>query len=232
MYSLRHLVLSPCQYRFSSRLFHASSQLLKDYYSILGVPKNANQKDIKKAYYQLAKKYHPDTNKDDPHAMKKFQEVSEAYEVLSDDEKRTQFDAFGSGSSSSNQQGQNPFRGGGFNQRQQGFRQSGGRQGVRWEYQSNVDPEELFKQIFGEFSRARGGMRGFMNPFDDIFHNFQFRGGMEATCNVSFLEAVKGVSKPIDVMEIDRRGQKQIRQVLVPVPPGIADGQTLRYKRK
>jgi len=207
---------------------------LKDYYSILGVAKNANQKDIKKAYYQLAKKYHPDTNKDDPHAEKKFQDVSEAYEVLSDDSKRSQFDAFGSGSSSGGggPGGQNPF-GGGFNPRGQGgFRrgQAGGRQGgVRWEYQSNVNPEELFRQIFGEFNRARGGnMRGFMNPFDDIFQNFQFRGGIEANCNISFMEAAKGVNKTIEVLEVDQRGQRRRREVMVPIPAGVADGQTLR----
>ncbi|KAL3213214.1 hypothetical protein MRX96_035559 [Rhipicephalus microplus] len=72
-----------------SRQLHVSSSLLrKDYYDVLGVPRNASQKDIKKAYYQLAKKYHPDTNKGDPEAQKKFQEVSEAYEVLSDEGKR------------------------------------------------------------------------------------------------------------------------------------------------
>lgn len=53
----------------------------KDYYQVLGISKNSSSKDIKKAYYELAKKYHPDTNKTDPNASKKFQEVSEAYEV-------------------------------------------------------------------------------------------------------------------------------------------------------
>lgn len=53
----------------------------KDYYEVLGVARNSSAKDIKKAYYQLAKKFHPDTNKGDPNTSKKFQEVSEAYEV-------------------------------------------------------------------------------------------------------------------------------------------------------
>ena len=78
------------QWMLRMKLFHSSSRkMAKDYYGVLGVAKNSNQKDIKKAYYQLAKKYHPDTNKDDPAAMKKFQEVSEAYEVLSDEEKKS-----------------------------------------------------------------------------------------------------------------------------------------------
>lgn len=70
-------------YPNSFKSIHTSGYLKnqKDFYNILGVPKNASQKDIKKAYYQLAKKFHPDTNKGDPSAKKKFQEVSEAYEV-------------------------------------------------------------------------------------------------------------------------------------------------------
>lgn len=62
--------------------FHTSSSLQqRDYYEVLGVPRNASGKEIKKAYYQLAKKFHPDVNKNDPTAEKKFTEVSEAYEV-------------------------------------------------------------------------------------------------------------------------------------------------------
>ena len=64
---------------------------MKDYYQILGVPKNASQEEIKKAYYKLAHKYHPDKGGDE----KKFKEINEAYQVLSDKEKRAQYDRFG-----------------------------------------------------------------------------------------------------------------------------------------
>lgn len=68
----------------------------KDYYNILGVDKNASDEDIKSAYRKLAKKYHPDLNKDNPQAAEKFKEVNEAYEVLSDKTKRSNYDQFGS----------------------------------------------------------------------------------------------------------------------------------------
>lgn len=68
---------------------------VRDYYDVLGVSKNANPSDIKKAYYALAKKLHPDTNKDDPDAERKFQEVQRAYEVLKDEDKRSLYDQVG-----------------------------------------------------------------------------------------------------------------------------------------
>ena len=69
----------------------------KDYYEVLGVDKNADDETIKKAYRKLAKKYHPDTNAGNAEAEKKFKEISEAYAVLSDKEKRKEYDQFGSG---------------------------------------------------------------------------------------------------------------------------------------
>ncbi|EEF49181.1 chaperone protein dnaJ GFA2, mitochondrial [Ricinus communis] len=78
-----------------ARSIHGSAAMSRDYYDILGVSKNASSSEIKKAYYGLAKKLHPDTNKDDPEAEKKFQEVSKAYEVLKDEEKRAQYDEVG-----------------------------------------------------------------------------------------------------------------------------------------
>ena len=67
----------------------------KDYYEVLGVEKNATEQEIKKAYRKLAMKYHPDRNKDNKEAEEKFKEASEAYEVLSDADKKAQYDQFG-----------------------------------------------------------------------------------------------------------------------------------------
>ncbi|CAI5516647.1 unnamed protein product [Closterium sp. Naga37s-1] len=87
------------------RAFHASGAAAaaaaaagargRDYYAVLGVSRKATAAEIKKAFYALAKKYHPDANKDDPNAAKKFQEVQQAYEVLKDDEKRAMYDQVG-----------------------------------------------------------------------------------------------------------------------------------------
>lgn len=207
----------------SLRQLTTSTALCKDYYKVLGVPRNASAKDIKKAYYELAKKYHPDTNKGEPTAAKKFQEASEAYEVLSDDSKRAEFDSFGSGSSSSGQAG---GPGGGFNPRgfdnfrqkagggQNPFSKSGRRGQTEWNYQSNIDPEELFKTIFGEFTRRQGGgaRAGFQNPFDELFNNFQFRGGQEAEASISFNQAAKGVTKEVEVVRMSRsQGMERVR---------------------
>ncbi|KAK3136212.1 hypothetical protein QOZ80_5BG0429800 [Eleusine coracana subsp. coracana] len=79
-----------------SRNFHATrSVCARDYYDVLGVSKDASASDVKKAYYALAKKFHPDTNKDDADAEKKFQEVNRAYEVLKDEDKRETYDQLG-----------------------------------------------------------------------------------------------------------------------------------------
>ncbi len=80
----------------SSRLFSTGSKVLAssvDYYETLRVASNSSPSDIKKAYYELAKKYHPDRNKDDPEAAKVFQTVAEAYEVLGDEAKRAEYDS-------------------------------------------------------------------------------------------------------------------------------------------
>ncbi|KAJ3308721.1 hypothetical protein HDV04_006210 [Boothiomyces sp. JEL0838] len=92
-----------------TKSFHSSAinYFKKDPYQVLGVGKQASQNEIKKKYYQLAKEYHPDTNKD-PKAKEKFIEIQSAYEILSDEQKRQDYDQFG------HQDGQNPFQGNPF----------------------------------------------------------------------------------------------------------------------
>ncbi|XP_035911908.1 protein tumorous imaginal discs, mitochondrial isoform X1 [Anopheles stephensi] len=170
----------------STRSFYTSNILhKKDYYNTLGVTKNASPKEIKKAYYQLAKKYHPDTNKDDPNAGKKFQEVSEAYEVLSDETKRREYDTYGQTSEQMGRSGAGPGPGAG----PQGFSQN-------WQFRSTIDPEELFRKIFGD--------GGFQTGFDDYSDSkFGFGGAQEVMMNLTFAQAARGVNKDIDVNVVD-----------------------------
>lgn len=106
----------------------------------MGVQKEANKDEIKRAYYKLAKKYHPDTNKDDPNAAGKFNDVQNAYEVLSDDSKRQAYNNFGHAAVDGSGPGGpgGPFGGGG-----EGF----------------MDAEELFAQFFGGAGRGGAGGR-------------------------------------------------------------------------
>ena len=167
------------------RPFHTThTSLTKDFYEVLGVSRDSSAKDIKKAYYQLAKKYHPDTNKGDSNAQKKFQEVSEAYECLSDDSKRKQYDAFGGG-------------GGGF-----GGGDPAGGFGGAWNFKSSIDPEELFRTIFGDKSwRGGAGASGFADAFSQ---NFDFGGAQqEYQMNLSFSEAARGLKKELMVHIMD-----------------------------
>lgn len=136
----------------SHRKFHLTSGTLakRSYYEVLGISRNSSAKDIKKAYYQLAKKYHPDTNKEDPNASKKFQEVSEAYEVLSDETKRKEYDTWGATSEQMGMGG--PSRGASRNQDTRDF---------NWQFKSTINPEELFRKIFGEAGFKSGGFSDF-----------------------------------------------------------------------
>lgn len=159
--------------------------LKKDYYNLLGVAKNASAKEIKKAYYQLAKKYHPDTNKGDPDSSRKFQEVSEAYEVLSDDTKRREYDTYGQTSEQMGRAG----GGGPAGHGPQGFSQN-------WQFRSSIDPEELFRKIFGD-----GGFKAGFDDFSDS--RYGFGGAQEVMMNLTFAQAARGVNKDIDVNVVD-----------------------------
>ncbi|VVC34427.1 Hypothetical protein CINCED_3A001437 [Cinara cedri] len=175
-------------YPYSNKNIHTSSYLKsKDFYSILGVPKNASQKEIKKAYYQLAKKFHPDTNKGDPNANKKFQEVSEAYEVLGDEKKRNAYDTWGS-TGSNNMGGTSGMGNDNFHSGKNS-----------WSFNSNVDAEELFRKIFNQNGFGDGGK--FEEDFADS--KFGFGAAEEIVVKITFEQAARGVNKDLSINVVD-----------------------------
>src|ERR1700742_994455 len=120
-----------------------------DYYKVLGVDKKASQEDIKKAYRKLARQYHPDTNKD-PGAEERFKEISEAYDVLGDADKRKKYDTLGDDWKNQAQSGYNPY---GQQSRGQGSQQ----------YYSGEDSSgfsDFFESIFGRSGGFGGSTFG------------------------------------------------------------------------
>ncbi|ASI13518.1 molecular chaperone DnaJ [Candidatus Mancarchaeum acidiphilum] len=153
--------------------------MTKDYYSILGVSKNASQEDIKSAYRQLALKYHPDRNKD-PSAEEKFKEINEAYAVLSNPEKRKQYDAYGPEGFNRQYNQEDIFRNFNFEDifRDMGFNVGG----------NFSESDDFFDTIFGG---GRGGRQR-----DDQGKDLLTK------VNISMEEAVHGTSKRIKITHI------------------------------
>lgn len=123
----------------------------RDYYEVLGVSKNATEDEIKKAYRTLARKYHPDLNKDDPNAAEKFKEVNEAYQTLSDASKRSQYDQVGHDAYEQAQRGGGSAGAGGFG----GFGGTGGFGGFGG--QGGFDMGDIFDMFTGGGRRQQNG---------------------------------------------------------------------------
>jgi len=205
----------------------------KDYYDILGVSRDADQKEIKKAYRKLAAKYHPDKNPDDPSAEDKFKEVGEAYEVLKDPEKRKLYDQVGHDWKKYQRAGQQPGNGsGGFDWSQyaRGGRGRGGQSGG-----------------FGsQFDFGAGQGQG--TPFSDFFETLfggggfgqQFQGQGAGRTQTRRQARTKGqnykAKLTIPLEEAYHGGERTIKvngqRMKVKIPKGIEDGQKLKLKGK
>ncbi len=188
--------------------------MAQDYYQILGVPRTAAQAEIQKAYRKLARKFHPDMNPDDKTAKDKFKRVQEAYDVLSDPQKREMYDRYGSA-----------------------FESAGGGAGPRWQSYGG-GPEGFqdidFSQMFGQ-----GGAAGGFGGFEEILQ--QFAGGgrrgrrpsvrtrsadLEHELHIPFNTAINGGQAQLS---IQRPGGK-VEAITVKIPAGIEDGGKLRVR--
>ena len=147
----------------------------RDYYEVLGLQKGASEDEIKKAFKTMARKYHPDLHPDDKEAAEKFKEVNEAYEVLSDSQKRARYDQFGHA-------GVDPNYGGGAGAGAGGFGGFGG----------FSDVSDIFESFFGGFG---GGSRSTASSA-----NAPRRGGdVNSNVTIDFMEACKGVKKKMRI---------------------------------
>ncbi|MEY2532189.1 MAG: curved DNA-binding protein [bacterium] len=186
----------------------------RDYYDVLGVPRDASEEDIRSAYRGLARRNHPDVNKE-PGAEDRFKEISEAYEVLRDAEKRAQYDRYGENWRAASQAGAG--RGpapGGF----EGYGGGGGFDDVHVEFGDGGDLGDIFEGLFG--GRGRGGRRRRGGGAGGGFDGFSMRGGdREAVLEISLEEAAEGGRRHISLDGEDYE---------VTIPRGVTDGQRIR----
>jgi molecular chaperone DnaJ len=186
----------------------------RDFYEILGVPRGASEEDIKKAYRKLAMKYHPDRNKGRKDAESRFKEAKEAYEMLSDKDKRAAYDRFGHAGVDPSMAGAAGAGAGGFDFNEV-FRQSRGGQAPGGGFHFEGNPEDLFEGLFGG---ARGGRRQ-SAPRSHKGADVGYR------MNVSLEQAAHGFETMITVPGEDADGTRTLE---VKIPAGIRDGQKVR----
>ena len=171
-----------------------------DYYKLLGIEKTATTKDIKNAFRKLARKYHPDLNPNDKDAKRKFQQINEANEVLSDPEKRKKYDQYGKDWQHSDQ----------FEKQRQYQQTSSDSAGNRYtQQQSEGDFSDFFESLFGGTSSGRGRNR-----------QVKFRGeDFTAELHLELADAYKTHKQTLTV-----NGEK----IRITIPAGIENGQTIK----
>lgn len=198
----------------------------KDYYATLGVPRTASDQDIKKSFRKLAREFHPDVAKDKKTAEEKFKEINEAYEVLSDPDKRKKYDQYGS----------TWKEGGGYQPPPdwQGARSAGGAQSQEFHF-GGTGFSDFFEQLFG---RSGGGGFGFGGRDFEAAESAQPRGpargyDIEGDILVTLDEAMRGSVRSISLERVNpKTGQTEAQTFKVRVPIGVKEGQTIRIPGK
>ncbi|MCC7432527.1 J domain-containing protein [Candidatus Peregrinibacteria bacterium] len=182
--------------------------MAKDYYEILGIKKDANEQDIKRAYRKMAMEWHPDKHKGDKTAEDKFKEINKAYETLSDPQKRAGYDQFGeSGANFGGGYGGSGFNGSGFD-----F--SG--------FQGNFDNGQGFADIFEAFFTGFGARS-----------NAPRKGrNLEFELRVDFEEAVFGCEKELVITRPGKSGERSNENIKVKIPAGVDNESVVRLSGK
>lgn len=192
----------------------------RDYYEILGISKDASDSEIKKAYRRLAKKHHPDSNPNNQEAEQLFKEITESYNVLSDEKKRALYDKFGHAAFDGSM-GDDPEE---FARQQEAFFQknkySDGRNAAFHYHEGTFteDPFDLFGSIFGHGGRSTGG-------YGRWEYEEAQASDMMCDLTISLKEAVLGCEKMISFQD------PKIRDMNVKIPAGITENTTLRLNR-
>ncbi len=182
--------------------------MAKDYYEILGIKKDANETDVKRAYRKLAMEWHPDKHKGDKTAEEKFKEINNAYQTLSDPQKKAMYDQFGE-SAGNFGGGGGGGAGGGFG----GFDFSG--------YQTNFDGQgfaDIFEAFFTGFGGRSNGPRKGRN--------------LEFELRVEFEEAVFGCDKELVITRPKKSGEKTTETLKVKIPAGVDNDSVVRLSGK
>jgi len=177
----------------------------RDYYEILGVSRDADDKQLKKAFRKFARKYHPDLNPNNKEAEQRFKEVNEAYEILSDPAKRKQYDSFGHAAFDAGFQGSEGFRPrtGGFDPRAAQDRGFG----------------SIFEDIFGDVFSGRRESQPVPETGKDLVYNLE----------IDLKDAYHGTSTYVN---IQRGARLQSEQIMVKIPPGVDNGTKVRVAGK
>ncbi len=233
--------------------------MAKDFYKTLGVARDVDEKAIKSAYRKLAREFHPDVNPNNPNAEAKFKEISSAFQVLSDPDKRKLYDQWGEDFEKippGYTGGPGPAAGGGY-----GGGYSGGQPGGGG-FAGGIDIEELLRQA-QQAQSGRGGSGGMPssypgggrgqsagqgqgesgNLFNELFGNFRGGGGgarrgpqkggdVDQPVEISFAESVKGTQRRLNLIIRSDDGREEKRDVTVKIPAGVSSGTRVKISGK
>lgn len=196
----------------------------QDYYATLGVSRDASAAEIKKAFRSMARKYHPDVAKDKRIAEEKFKQVNEAYEVLSDPEKRKKYDRLGA-----------RWKEGEFQPPPEWHRETAGAEAGEFHF-GGTGFSDFFEQFFGGVGRSRG--------FEEMFRGdggggpggagYVMRGpDIEGDILVTLDEVLDGSTRVISLQHVNpATGQVETDTIKVRIPPGVQEGQSIRVRGK